>query len=166
MDPQILKLGSSSVPEAFEAIKGLKERGIQVIPSLVNVLQGDNPSIKTMAVVVLGELGESARDAVPWLVPLLSDENEQTRMASALTLSRIGRDSLPHLLEVFEAENVRASFWAAWAISLIDASYINDRAVELLENIRNNPQSPIEMIAAEESLGKVIAKRIQPFGRD
>jgi HEAT repeat protein len=162
IDPQFLKLGSANVSEAFEAINSLKEKGIQVIPSLINALQGDNHSIKTMAVIVLGELGESAKDSVPWLVPLLSEENEQTRMASALTLSRIGRDSLSYLLEMLESENLRANFWAAWAISLIDASNINDRTVALLENIRNTSKSPMEIIAAEEALGKVVAKRLKP----
>jgi len=78
-------------------------------------------------------------------------------MASALALVRIGGKSVPYLMKELASENRRGRFWAAWSISLIDPSYLTHDALDLLESVGDHSNSTIEIMAAEEALGKVTA---------
>ncbi|MGO4182965.1 HEAT repeat domain-containing protein [Paenibacillus sp. MCAF9] len=160
-DANMMKLGSSNTQEAFNAINDLKRQGTRVIPALIEQLDVTDDSVRTMIVVVLGEFGTDAFESASKVSKLLLEDNEQLRMASALTLSRIGSSSVPHLLQILGSENEKACFWAAWALSFIDPSQINDESIERLKLTRETPDSPIEVFAAEEALGKILANRLQ-----
>ncbi|OME81409.1 hypothetical protein BK120_17290 [Paenibacillus sp. FSL A5-0031] len=160
-DANIMKLGSTNTQEAFHAIHNLKKQGTSVIPALIEQLHVTDVSVRTMIVVVLGEFGEAASESAAQVAALLKEDNEQLRMASALTLTRIGSHSLPYLLQILASTNDKACFWAAWALSFIDPAHINDETIERLKHTRENPDSPIEVFAAEEALGKILANRLQ-----
>lgn len=164
IDPEIVQLGSSNVKEAFAAIQALKSRGAGALPALMEAVKGEDTSIRTMAVVVLGELGPTAALSIPQLIRLLEEDNEQLRMAAALALVRIGEASASSLAAAVSSESsrkTRAWFWAAWALSFIDPAGIAEETVMRLDEVRTAGQSPIEMMAAEEAIGKVLAGKLR-----
>ncbi|WP_419871186.1 HEAT repeat domain-containing protein [Candidatus Pristimantibacillus sp. PTI5] len=160
-DANLAKLGSSNTQEAFAAIQALKNQGIQILPALIEQLRVSDMSVRTMIVVVLGEMGEAAAESSSQVATLMLEDFEQLRMASALTLTRIGSSSIPHLLRILASNDNTACFWAAWSMSFLDPSQISDKALEILRNKRNQPDSPIEVFAAEEAIGKIVGNRLQ-----
>ncbi|SFF42347.1 HEAT repeats [Paenibacillus algorifonticola] len=161
VDVQIMKLGSSDTSEAMGALQILKNQGGQVIPALLEQLKSADDSIRTMIVVVLGEIGYEAAGSAEQVAALLLESNEQLRMASALTLTRIGSESISPLLKLLHVDNRKAQFWAAWAMSFLDPGQVDEQAIECLKQHREQPDSPIEAFAAEEALAKVLARKIQ-----
>jgi HEAT repeat protein len=154
-------LGSNEVGIALQAVKTIKNKGASAVPVLIHTLEHtDDESLRTMAVVVLGELGEVAQDAVPVLARLLEKDDEKMRMAVALTLSRIGQSSLPVLQESAKSGSNSACFWSCWAMTFIDPTSMNRDMIDVLNTIRQTTKNPIERIAAEEALGKVIAQDV------
>lgn len=155
VDFQMLQFESSSIPETWKVVQSLqKEQAIQFI---VDALQDELDSIKMLAVRMMDQLDEEFSDAIPVIIPLLFHAREQTRMASALALVRIGGKSIPYLMKELASENQIGRFWAAWSISLIDPSYLTHAALALLESVGDDSNSIIEIMAAEEALGKVTA---------
>ncbi|MBT2287629.1 HEAT repeat domain-containing protein [Paenibacillus albidus] len=163
IDPYVLQLASPDVKEAFGALQVLKTRGTEALPQLLAALQGEDPSIRTMAVVVLGELGAAADVSIPHIVELLKEENEQLQTAAALTLVRIGPASIPALVEAIQQDqeqDSRSWFWAVWALSFLAPSIIKEDTVHRLNRVREAGDTPLETIAAEEALGKIIAGKL------
>jgi HEAT repeat protein len=152
----IEELKSSEEKIAFRAIGELKRTGKMAVPSLIQALM-EPGSLRTMAIVVLGEIGKDASDAIPALTGLLKEDHKETQMAAALSLTRIGKESLPGLIEVAKESTGQSCFWAAWAISLIDPAHVDRRMVDLLNQQREQPSSMFVSLAAEEALGKIIA---------
>ena len=155
VDLQMLQFESSSIPETWKVIQSLqKEQAIQFI---VDALQDEHDAIKMLAVRMMEQLGEEFSDAIPVITPLLLHTKEQTRMASALALVRIGGKSVPYLMKELASENKSGRFWAAWSISLINPSCLTYDALELLESVSAHSNSTIEIMAAQEALGKITA---------
>ncbi|MGG4146942.1 HEAT repeat domain-containing protein [Paenibacillus algorifonticola] len=161
VNAQIIKLGSPDASEAMGALQILKNQGEQVIPALLEQLKSADDSIRTMIVVVLGEIGHKAAGSAEQVAALLLENNEQLRMASALTLTRMGIESISPLQKLLHADNRKTRFWAAWAMSFLDPGQVDDPAIECLKQHREQPDSPIEAFAAEEALAKVLARKIQ-----
>jgi len=162
INPQIIKLGSQDVNEALGALSSLKSQGEQIIPTLIEQLHSNNASIRTMIIVVLGEFGQKASDSAEQIVPLLLEDNEQLRMATALTLTRIGAKSIAPLQEILYSNNQKARFWGVWAMSFLAADQISIQNIEFLKQYKEYLDSPIEAFAAEEAIAKIFAKKIQP----
>jgi HEAT repeat protein len=155
---EIDSLKSNHTDTALQAIKNIKQTGVSAVPILIDTLQeSDDESLQTMAVIVLGELGELAKEAIPSLANLLCKGNEQMRMATALSLFRIGSSALLSLQQVIKGGDDSARFWACWASTLIDPTSVNEEVVNILKNVREYTENPIEQVAAEEALGKIIA---------
>ncbi|UHA71983.1 HEAT repeat domain-containing protein [Paenibacillus sp. 481] len=150
------KLASDNEREAFQAIREIKHTGKTAVPTLRNALRDKGP-LRTMSIVVLGEIGTDAYDAVPELAALLHEEHEETQMAAALSLSRIGEKSIPCLLEIANQLKGTASFWAIWALTMLNPTLIGREMVDLLNDERLDEASMFRPLAAEEALAKVIA---------
>ncbi|OXM13395.1 HEAT repeat domain-containing protein [Paenibacillus herberti] len=163
VNKQITDLASNNEQTAFAAIKELKRTGKEAVPSLIHAL-GEPGSLRTMAVVVLGELGQDAAEAVPALAELLLEDHEETQMATALTLFRIGASSLPPLFSLVQRQESGTAFWASWAIVMIDPKQASPGMIEVLNKERESSTSRIKPFAAEEALGKAIAAELEKQG--
>jgi len=86
------------------AMQKIKRSGNEALPVLMEALHGNDPMLRDIACAVLGELGADAAEAVPKLVEMLQTETEETRMAAALSLMRIGPASIPQLRVVAEQD--------------------------------------------------------------
>lgn len=156
---QMELLQSTDEQVAFGAIKDLKRTGKDAVPALIRALEEEG-SLRTMAIVVLGQIGEDAEDAAPYLADLLKVNHEETQMAAALSLSTIGAKSLPYLLGITRTEEGKACFWASWAVAMISPSLVDDKMVECLNHERTSSTSMFAPFAAEEALGKIIAAEL------
>jgi HEAT repeat protein len=62
----------------------------QVINQLIQQLDSGNSKTRANAVESLGQMGESAKSAIPALIPLLKDQDAQVRSAAAAALKKLG----------------------------------------------------------------------------
>jgi len=93
----------------------------ECVPVLVNTLTNGNAILRPATVVSLGSLRGVARDAVPTLVTLLSDhqQNESVRVEAARALGMIGRNpqlAVPALTGALSDTNVQVVRTAAAAL--------------------------------------------------
>lgn len=98
------------------------------------------------------------------LARLLESDEEDTRMAAAMSLMRIGQPSLPFLLALAKRYEGPICFWASWCISWIDPSKIEKNMYECLKQEQENPTGSVTPFAAEEALGKIIAFQLKDKG--
>lgn len=161
INPQIIKLGSPDVNEALGALSSLKSQGEKIIPMLLEQLNSNDDSIRTMIIVILGEFGQKAASSSTQISSFLLEDNEQLRMATALTLTRIGVDSIVPLRRILYSDNQKARFWAVWAMSFLAPEQIDIHNIEFLKKYRKYSYNPVESFAAEEAIAKIFAKKIQ-----
>lgn len=155
VDFQMLQFESPSIPEMWKVVQSLQKE--QTIQFIVDALQNEHDSIKMLAVRMVDHVGEDFSNNVPIIAPLLFHAKEQTKMASALVLTRIGKKSLPYLIKALDSGNRSSCFWAAWSISVIDPCCLTHDALDLLQSVCDNSDSTIEVLAAKEALRKVNA---------
>ncbi|MBE3569980.1 MAG: HEAT repeat domain-containing protein [Bacillales bacterium] len=155
------QLGSKNVSEALGAIQNLKRKGKEALPYLMKAIEEREESIRVMAVVVLGEMEKEAVQAIPVLLELLNEQNEQMRMAAALALVRIGDDSIQPLVNYLKSSDKWGSFWASWSLALLNASLLEEKSIKILYETQQNTSNPVEKMAAEEALGKIIGNHLK-----
>jgi HEAT repeat protein len=114
-------LTSSDEQVRRAAAAGLSKAGIVVPDALERGTESASPIERAAAVTGLGATG--AKQSVPRLVELLSDDNENVRVAAAVALRSMGADAAPataRLKEILAAPETRADLRAA-AFGALDA---------------------------------------------
>ncbi|KQO01406.1 HEAT repeat domain-containing protein [Paenibacillus sp. Leaf72] len=161
---QIAKLASENPLDALAAIQALKNEGGKIVPELLVQLRAAKDPVRTMLVIVLGELGPLSGAAAEQVAALLDEDNEKLRMAAALTLVRIGSESVKPLQQIWtdKQNQEKPSFWAAWALSIISPALVDDSVLERLEQAQKKPDTPVEASAAKEALDWISANRVEP----
>lgn len=154
-------LKSTDKVKAFTSIANLKTKAQLAVPSLIQAIEDtEEQSLKTMAIVTLGEIGSKAKDSISTLINCLQDEQEEIRSSAALSLSRIGESSLQQLKAVIKEQKGKSRFWASWAITMINPKEADEEVVNALNEYRLNGESDFENLAAIEGLGKVIGNHL------
>lgn len=97
-----------------------------VPPAVVSLLKSmENPATRWMAVVALGELGATARDAIPALVDAIDDEDSAVRWDAVKALGKMGpaaASAVPALIAVLgDPNDVIARQYAVAALGSIGA---------------------------------------------
>jgi HEAT repeat protein len=156
-------LSSKNASEAFGAIKKLTEQAGDALPYLIKAAHAENESTRVMAVVVLGEIEKEAVPAIPILLDLLNENNNQLRMTAALALVRIGDASIQPLKEYIATSEENACFWASWSLALLN-SPLEEKSISSLSKVHKYSNNPLEVIAAEEALGKAIGHHLKLKG--
>jgi HEAT repeat protein len=82
--------------------------GAAAVPDLVRALGDPDPGVRLRAAEALARIGPDAKEAVPELIRLLSDEREhvETRKAAAWALGQIGppaSGAVPELMRILQA---------------------------------------------------------------
>ncbi|WP_054708979.1 HEAT repeat domain-containing protein [Bacillus sp. JCM 19041] len=133
------------------------------LPILRNTIQTNkDEDLVAMALVVIGEIGAPATEVIPETIAKLTHHNEQIRMAAALSLVRIGNQSIPVLLDfVREPHTQVALFWASWALTLIEPSKASEETDAILIKTEQKTESLIERLAAQEALAKRMGKELK-----
>src|SRR5437773_1067017 len=93
---------SRFLPIAGLALLGVLSRGAPQIDmkSLLADLRSQDPRTKLGAMKAAAEWGPRAEAAVPDLVAAQQDRSETTRLYAALALGKIGKASVPPLVEL------------------------------------------------------------------
>ena len=79
--------------------------GPVALPKLRPALKNPDSRIRAGAAKALGWFGEKAAPAIPGLVKLLNDENENVRLYAAETLGKIGPPAIPALRKCLQGTN-------------------------------------------------------------
>ncbi|MDI0275102.1 MULTISPECIES: HEAT repeat domain-containing protein [Bacillus] len=163
LSQSVQQLANTNEVTIVQAIGDLRKYGKDAVPVLVEALK-EKGSLRNIAAAVLGEFGADAGDAAEPLARLLESDEEDTRMAAAMSLMRIGQPSLPFLLALAKHYEGPTCFWASWCISWIDPSKIEKNMYECLKQEQENPTGSVTPFAAEEALGKIIAFQLKEKG--
>jgi HEAT repeat protein len=123
--------------------------------ALVGLLQDSDWQMRGTAALALGEIGASAKKAVPALIRALRDDDENVRACAAHALGGIGPDAKQGLTALTEA--LTDASWlvrgdAAWAIGQLGTDA--DRVVAPLELLLKDKNRSVRRIA-EKALKKI-----------
>ncbi|MFS0656882.1 HEAT repeat domain-containing protein [Bacillus sp. 179-C3.3 HS] len=158
LSQSVQQLVNANEETVLQAMEELKKSGKDAVPVLVEALKEEGPS-RNIAAAVLGEFGEDAQGAAERLAQLLESEEEETRMAAAISLMRIGQPSLPFLIPLAKRQGATC-FWASWCISWIDPSKIEQNMYECMKQERQQPSGNVAQSAAKEALKKIVAFKL------
>lgn len=125
---------------AVEAANTLRELGGPAVATLVAALEG-TPRVRRLAVDALGQIGASAKDAVPAITNLLSINDPETTAAAATALGHIG---------VRAPETIRA---LAKSASSADES-VARASIRALTELRLNSPSWIPFLTKQLAEGR------------
>jgi HEAT repeat protein len=134
----------AALPDLIEAVKD-KKNGVHLFPSPVNTRQ--------LAVVALGHMGPCAREAVPFLLALLVDEDHIVREVAIRALGQIrSPDSIPALMIILEDEKHPLRLDAAAALGGI-GSEAQEAVPTLCRMLKH--RSPFVRRAAETAVRQI-----------
>ena len=86
---------------AFKELDALDSVSKQkYLGTLKNMLYNKNPDTRIRASASLGRMGAAASEAVPDLAHVLSEDDDDLRLASIGALGRMGADAVPYLITV------------------------------------------------------------------
>ncbi len=117
----VTQLGAPDAARRSEASKALAAMGAEAIDALIVGLSADNPQVREMSAWVLGEIKEPAARVVPALITVLTDPDENIRVAGSVILLRLGEPAVPYLIDALSAESSEIRLNAAYALGEIGA---------------------------------------------
>jgi HEAT repeat protein len=89
----------------FVFLPRLGPAGSAAVPTLVDLLNSKDLSVRYQVLNALGQMGPAAREAVPALVETLKDSNRQVRSNALLALHNLGptaREAVPALIRILK----------------------------------------------------------------
>lgn len=90
------------------------------VPELILDTKNEVGTTRAQAAVALGLKGAQAKEAVPALINLLSDDKAYVQNRAMEALSKIGKDAVPGLLEALKSKNEATRFYAAHTLGKIN----------------------------------------------
>lgn len=90
----------------------------------IAALNNDDASVRSRAADELGTFGESAGEAVPFLIQALCDVYEPVRLNAAYALGSIGAPAVPKLIETLGVEDQIMRRMAAYALAAVGESAV------------------------------------------
>ena len=90
------------------------------VPELILDTKNEVGTTRAQAAVALGLKGAQAKEAVPALIKLLSDEKAYVQNRAMEALGKIGKDAIPGLLEAVKSGNEATRFYAAHTLGKIN----------------------------------------------
>ncbi|HEY9296801.1 MAG TPA: HEAT repeat domain-containing protein [Phormidium sp.] len=134
---QVEKLRNPNKLDRLETVKELRKMGSSAIPALIAALQ--EKQIRGGAAFALGAIGAEAKTAIPQLIELLKDEDEQVRLDAAVALRRIGSPAVSALVEALKDQNLLVRRGATFALAGIGAEAKSTIPV-LIEMLSDNDE--------------------------
>ena len=99
------------------ALQSIADMGEAAVPALIKALEHSEG--KYWALLVLGELGPKAKDAVPGMAKLLNDDSVQVRREAVMALGMVGKDAesaVPQIAKALDDEQMAVRYGAAFAL--------------------------------------------------
>ena len=134
------------------AARALTRQGVAALSSLISKLASPDPSVKTIAARLLGELGDER--AVPKLLSVIDGDDEAAPEA-ALALGRIGHgEAFNRLLDLVENEDAVKRASGVKGLALLTDPSAEPRLMELLKD-----PDPSVRCAVVEAFGNIASPR-------
>jgi HEAT repeat protein len=109
---------------------------LPAVPTLTTALRDPDASVRRDSAGTLGRLGHAAASATEGLIGLLADPDTRTRVVVATALKRIGRPTVPALMNTLRSQNAELR---ARAVNLLGQIAPDDETVmEALHNIASD----------------------------
>jgi HEAT repeat protein len=155
----LLAAASDPKPESLVQARALVAMGPRAVPTLTAGLW-DAKTRKT-SLLVLSRIGPDARAAVPTLVRLLSDPDEETRASAAGCLTEINAYSaIPALTKALEDRSPEVRRWATNALAYLGADPAPIVRV-LMTDLKNGKQSSqLELVSILGHLGPAATEAV------
>jgi HEAT repeat protein len=120
----VLRLIAADARDAVPTVEGqltddIVALGDLAIPSLVERLHDESPSVRDAAIRAIREIGVHDLTAIASLAALLADRDREIRASAAQTLARFGGDSVPSLLLPFADPDPKVRELAATVLRAI-----------------------------------------------
>jgi len=98
------------------------------VPILLDALDSDNPTVRGVTVLALGDLAPDSRVFLPRMIDLLGDDSYYVRRMSAYAIGRLGpaaADAIPYLIDnIPEPEDWRNDWPVSGALADIGAAAV------------------------------------------
>jgi HEAT repeat protein len=127
------------------ALQSLAEGGTAAVPALIEGLK--HKEGRYWACIALAEMGPQAKDAVPQLTSLLSDDEPEVRMEAVMALGEIGPDAVsatPALIKTLADATPAVRYAAGFSLGKIGAT----AALPDLEKAEHDPDPFFSLVAA------------------
>jgi HEAT repeat protein len=127
------------------ALQSLAEGGAAAVPALIEALKHEEG--RYWACIALAEMGPAAKDAVPQLTSLLSDDEPEVRMEAVMALGEIGPDAVaaaPALIKTLADTTPAVRYAAGFSLGKIGAT----AALPALEKAEHDPDPFFSLVAA------------------
>ena len=116
----VAQLGDTNAERRAQAAKALVAMGPAAIDALVwGISQENPPRIREKAVWTLSDIATPSARVVPALISVLSDPDENVRVAGSIALPQLGEPAVPFLLEALAAESIETRLHVAYALGEI-----------------------------------------------
>ena len=111
--------GSAEVRQA--AGEAVGKLGVAAVPALRSALKDDGAGVRLQAARALGEVGADAKEAVTDLAALLVDKEKGIPLEASNALAKIGKASIPVLVETLKNADINARGLAVDTLAKIGA---------------------------------------------
>ena len=130
--------------EMSSFVEALGTIGKDSVPLLIEALKDDNKKIRLVAIEALGLIGPDAKQAMPFLIALLDDRDDEARKSGIAALAKF-EEAVPQLVLDLGSPDARRRGGAAAALGKIGPKAVP----KLTESLRNtNPKIRAGIILA------------------
>jgi len=119
----VMQLGEPIASHRVKAYRALIAMGPEAMDALIVGLSDDNPRVREMSAWALSEIKVPAAHVVPVLITVLTDPDENIRVAGSVMLQRLGEPAVPYLIDALNAESPEIRLNAAYALGEIGAPH-------------------------------------------
>jgi HEAT repeat protein len=111
------KTSSGSEWRAESALSAMGKGSASAVPDLIGLLKDPDPQVRDRAIMVLGNIGEPAKSAVPSLTALLSTKSAQLPAAEALgKMGESAKPAIPNFIELLRSPDKTVRLTVAKAL--------------------------------------------------
>jgi HEAT repeat protein len=110
-------------------VKKTTEFHDEAIPVLIEKLSDPHHLVRQAAIPALGDIGPSAKPAIPELRRILLEGNDSERKAAVYSLGKIGFESAPaskEMIELLRSNDAELEKAIGWALGIIGPDILND----------------------------------------
>lgn len=131
------------------------------IPSIVKALSSTNAYVRIKAANSLSNMGPTAKEAMPYLIPVLNDRSGHVRIASIRALAKIGsKEAIPYMLPMISDPNGHVRL--AVIRELYKIGHYSKPLADILTFVAQSDNIPVVKAEAAKTLRKItLANLIQ-----
>ena len=156
----VAQLGATEVSRRTEATEALIVMGPAAIDALIQGISDENPRIRQMSAWTLSRIKTPTARVAPALISVLTDPDENIRLAGSIALQNLGEPAVPYLIEALTAASAEMRLNAAYALGEIGAPL--DTIVPALIKTLTDPEWNVRRLVVR-ALGTIGNPAVEPL---